>query len=516
MLPPLPCGRGSVAFLSRDREGVPMAAGRPPNHGRVTAAPAALRGAGPQAQCHLVFENFPLTKTFKYGYVLAMDASAVFELYRDLAPAELFLSLPQHCKVKMRNGIYTARVVLWMMMNQRLQARGTLEQSVEQLVQGHFDPLLSCCKRVKAHAISLETGGYCQARQRLPKLLVRRSMEDLIGRLRSRLLEPGSTLPQRVYLLDGSSLQLEHDPELVRAFPPGNTLQGTAHWPVVRLAVLHDLETGLAERPCWGPMYGVEAVSEQALAERAMQSLPAGSVILGDRNFGIFATAYSARQLGYGVLLRLTDVRAKALSGGPIARPGDDPVCWRPSRWDGQGKRKHDWPADAQVSGRLIAWQVGRGKHKQWLYLFTTVSLPSEEVVALYGRRWNIETDLRSLKQTIRLQRIAVQSVEMMEKELLVAVLAYNLVRALMVLAARCAKIDPRELSFTRACNIILDGYPKILAAPTAKQQQQELLRIVDLVARCRLPKRKKRRAYPREVWGRGYRFPKRHEGKTK
>jgi hypothetical protein len=323
-------------------------------------------------------------------------------------------------------------------------------------------------------------------------------------------------LPQRVYLLDGSSLQLEHAPELVKAFPPGSNQVGAAHWPVVRLAVLHDVETGLAERPTWGPMYGVEAVSEQALAERAMQSLPAGSVIIGDRNFGIFSTAYSAQRKGYGVLLRLTDVRAKSLFGGPIARQGDDPVCWRPSRWDGKGKCKHDWPADAQITGRLIAWRVGRGKHKQWLYLFTTLSLPAGEVVALYGRRWNIETDLRSLKQTIRLQRIAVHSVDMMEKELLVAVLAYNLVRALMVLAAQCAKIDPRELSFTRACNIVLDGYPKILAAPTAGQQQQELLRIVDLVARCRLPKRKKRRAFPREVWGRGYRFPKRREEKTK
>jgi putative transposase len=445
-----------------------------------------------------------------------MDASGVLELYLDLAPAELFRALQQQCKVKMRNGIYTARVVLWMMMDQRLQARGTLERSVEQLVQGRFDALLSRCKRVETQRISLLTGGYCQARQRLPKLLVSRSMEELVGRLRSRLLGSGATLPQRVYLLDGSSLQLEHARELVRAFPPGHTLQGTAHWPVVRLVVLHDLETGLAERPTWGPMYGCQAVSEQALAERATQSLPAGSVILGDRNFGIFSTAYSARQQGHGVVLRLTEVRAKSLLGGPIAGPGDHPVCWRPSRWDGHGKHKPGWPADAQVPGRLIAWQVGRGKHKQWLYLFTTVSLPVEEVVALYGRRWKIETDLRSLKQTIRLQRIAAQSVEMMEKELLVAVLAYNLVRALMVLAAQCAQLDPRELSFTRACNIVLDGYPKILAAPTPKQQHNELLRIIDLVALCRLPKRKKRRAYPREVWGRGYRFPKRHEGKTK
>jgi hypothetical protein len=188
--------------------------------------------------------------------------------------------------------------------------------------------------------------------------------------------------------------------------------------------------------------------------------------------------------------------------GGPISRAGDYPVCWRPSRWDGKGQP--DWPADAGVEGRLIAWRVGRGKHKQWLYLFTTCSLPAEEVVELYGRRWNIETDLRSLKQTVRLQRISVHSADMMEKELPVAVMAYNLVRAIMFLAARRAKIDARQLSFTYACNIVLDGYPKVLAARGAKQQRQELEGIIDLVARCRLPNRSKRRSYPREVWGRG------------
>jgi hypothetical protein len=450
------------------------------------------------------------------SYVLVMDSSAVFDLYVHLAPSELFRLLQRQMGVTVHDGIYSARVVMWMMINQRLHGRGTLASSVEQLVQGRFDALLSRCKRVRKRKIALSTGGYCQARQHLSKLLVSRSMDELIERLRSRLLEGGSRLSQRVYLLDGSTLQLEHGPELVKAYPLASNQHGKAHWPLMRIVVLHDLETGLAERPYWGPMHGRHAVSEQALAERATQHLPAGSVVLGDRNFGIFSTAYSAQQQGHGVVLRLTEVRArsKSLMGGPISSAGDYPVCWRPSRWDGQGKRQ--WPVDAGVEGRLIAWRVGRGKHKQWLYLFTTLSLPAEEVVALYGRRWNIETDLRSLKQTVRLQRIAVQSVDMMEKELMMAVTAYNLVRALMFQAAKRAKIDARQLSFTYACNIVLDGYPKVLAARGARKQQQELDAIIDLVARCRLPKRTKRRSFPRQVWGRGYRFPARRGRETK
>lgn len=437
------------------------------------------------------------------------DSATLFDLYVQVAPAELFRLLQRHLGMVVRDGIYSARLVIWMMMNQRLQARGTLASSVEQLVQGRFDSLLSRCKRVQNKKIALSTGGYCQARQNLPKLLVSRSMSELIERLRSRLLASQPGLPYRVYLLDGSSLQLEHEAELVRAYPPASNQHGQSHWPVVRLVVLHDLETGLAERPYWGPMYGRKAVSEQALAECALEPIPAGSVIVGDRNFGIFSTAYGAQRREQKVIVRLTAVRAKALMGGPISRSGDYPVCWQASRLD---RKKHPhWPAGASVEGRLIVVRVGRGKHKQWLYLFTTLTLPADELVALYGRRWRIETDLRSLKQTVRLQRISVQSIDMMEKELLVAVMAYNLVRAIMFQAAQRANIDPRQLSFTYACNLVLNGYPRVLAAPTAQQQQEELDRLIDLVGRCRLPRRTKRRSYPREVWGRGFHFPLRH-----
>src|SRR3984957_12725866 len=424
-----------------------------------------------------------------------MDSSAIFNLYVQLAPAELFRAVQREVGVVVRNGIYSARVVIWMMMNQRLQPRGTLASSVEQLVQGRFDPLLSQCKRVREKKIGLSTGGYCQARQRLPKLVVSRSMDELTERLRS--------------------LQLEHEPELVKAYPPASNQHGKSHWPVLRIAVAHDLETGLAERPYWGPLNGSKAVSEQALADRVIQHLPAGSMVVADRNFGIFSPAYSAHRRQLETVVRLTAVRAKALLGRPISRAGDYPVSWRASRWDGKKKGQRPWPVDATVPGRLIAWRVGRGKRKQWLYLFTTTSLPAEEVVALYGRRWLIETDLRSLKQTVRLQRISAQSAAMMEKELLVGVRAYNLVRAIMFQAAQAANIDPRQLSFTYARNIVLDGYPKALAAPGAKHQEQELERIIDLVARCRLPKRTKRRSYPREVWGRGYRFPIRRREKN-
>jgi putative transposase len=292
---------------------------------------------------------------------------------------------------------------------------------------------------------------------------------------------------------------------LVRHYPPAQNQHGVSHWPVLRVVVLHELESGLAEEPCWGPMYGAKAVSEQELAAGCMDRLAAGSVILGDRNFGVLWVAQEAQRRSLGVVLRLTKVRAQKLAGGPISAEGEWGVKWKASRWDGGKKRRV--PADTMVPGRLIAVRVGRGKSRQWLYLFSTLDWPIEELVQQYGERWKIETDLRSLKQTVRLHHLTAKSKAMLAKELIVAVCAYNLVRAVMCLAARKSRTDPRQLSFAMVLNVVDCAWPKLVGAHTGQQFQREFSRVLKLAGQCRLPQRK-RLSYPRLLWRRQPGFP--------
>ncbi len=442
------------------------------------------------------------------------DRNNILDLYQRTLCLGVLEYFQKQVGLKLRRGIYAAQVVLWLMILERLQAAGTLASAVQLLVQGAADPLLQNCKRVRQGRISIRTGGYCQARQKLPTVLFKQVAQEILERLREIVgSQTGSSLPRPVFLVDGSALELEHCRDLVRAFPPASNQHGRGHWPVLRIVVHHDMETGLAQEPCWGPMYGTGASSEQELTQRAMASLPADAVILGDRNFGVFSVAHAAQQRGLGVLLRLTKTRARKLVG-PLSQAGEQAVIWRASRWDG-GKQGR-LPADAAVPGRLIAARVGRGKSKQWLYLFTTLDWPVEQLVELYGRRWNIETDLRSLKRTVRLHHITAKSKEMMEKELRMAVAAYNLVRAVMCLAARRNHMDPRQLSFAQVLNIVNYAWPKLTGAATEEQHRREFNRVLDLAAQCSLPKRGKRRSYDRSVWRRPLGFPYRKERKTK
>jgi hypothetical protein len=110
-------------------------------------------------------------------------------------------------------------------------------------------------------------------------------------------------------------------------------------------------------------MHGPEAVSEQALAERAMNVLPPGAALIADRNFGIFAIADAARQKGQDVVVRMPEQRAKRLVGDPISRPGAYTVEWKPS----DHEQKYGLRPDQVLQGRLIAGRIGRGKSKHYV-----------------------------------------------------------------------------------------------------------------------------------------------------
>ena len=148
-----------------------------------------------------------------------------FALFRRCISSGVVDYLLQQAQMKVRQSIYTAQVVIWLMILQRLQPHGTVA-----------DGLLSGCERARQKRISHRTGGYSHARQRLPKRLCWQVMAELVLRLRE-MLNPEGGRPS--YLLDGSSLELEATPSLRQAYPPGENQHGRAHWPVLRIVVFH-------------------------------------------------------------------------------------------------------------------------------------------------------------------------------------------------------------------------------------------------------------------------------------
>jgi len=403
------------------------------------------------------------------------------------------------------------------MVLQRLYGGVPLEAAVLELLRGlpaSFWP--KPCKRVRdwqqnGKLPSHHNGAYSQARQAISSVVVQQASDRICRELMAEMEQRSPPSAPRAFLLDGSSIRLPHTPALCRSYPPGKNQHGKMHFPVLRILVAHDLYTGLAMQPEFGPMHGPDAVSEQQLLESALDRLPSGSVLIGDANFGVFSVAYAGVQPGHPVLLRLTAVRARRLVAGALQDGIDYAVVWRPSRWD--RKRHPSLPADACVRGRLIVRRVqpDDGSKPFLLYLFTTVESGSEEALTLYGKRWTIETDLRTLKATLRLDQVTCGTPDMVAKEIHLGFATYNLVRAFMCLASQQSGIPPRGYSFTSVRRIVEVFSYKLAAAPSPQAAKQVFDQMMHCLQQAKLPhRRRKRPSYPRHVWRPQSTFPRR------
>ena len=150
----------------------------------------------------------------------------------------------------------------------------------------------------------------------------------------------------------------------------------------------------------------------------------------------------------------------------------------------------------------------------EMLYFFTTLELTPKRILALYKLRWNIETDLRSLKRTVELHRVTSKTKAMVDKEVLMAVCAYNVVRAVMYLSASASGLSPRQLSFSTAQDAVMAAWPYLQRARSTAEFHEEIQRLLRVVAQAKLPERTRKRSYPREIWGRGGHFPFRRSPK--
>ncbi len=293
-------------------------------------------------------------------------------------------------------------------------------------------------------------------------------------------------------LWDGSTLRMRPLGDIPKKFPPHRTRRKKSYWCVARVVVGFCATTGLAMAARMASLH----LSEQALAVALiLDSSPA--LHLGDRNFGVWRLARAAVQSGGQALFRLTGARANKLAAGRRLKRGLDlAVEWVPSAHDqvDRGLKKQG------VAGRLVVVRAQRrGYRTETLFLFTTltdsVTYPPQRLLELYGLRWQVELNFRTVKATMDLAQLNVKSADLAQKEFYAGLMAYNLVRGLMGVAARSAGCRLDQLSFAAARTQLAATlgilWMSCLSASLREEQWQHL---VQEVGRARLPRRKKPR----------------------
>jgi len=411
------------------------------------------------------------------------EFTSAVELLHQLVPKDDF---PAYSLEVSPATVYTTLVTLWMLTLQRLGGGTSLTFVIKDFLANHRH-LLPDTKRVREGTVSERSGSFSVARKRLPietvRIFAKRVCDSLIER------SPPWFARQRAFIVDGTTMTLSPTSLLRDAYPPATNQHGEAVWPILMLMVAHELQSGCALVPEFGAMYGQDNTSEARQAAAIGLRIHSGSLVLADAGFGIFRVAHAMIGAGHDILFRLSKARFESLRRRAqkieqTAHGVRYRLTWTPS--PKERRTNPDMLDNARLRVDLHEVKLQNG---ETLILVTTLKVSSEKAAALYRRRYDVEHDIRDLKVSLGIERIRAKSDEMVQKELLCSVVAYNLVLELRREAAKIAKVEPRRLSFTGVWTT-MQVY--LLQQPpcSASEWQERYERALRSAANSKLPNR--------------------------
>jgi Transposase DDE domain len=334
-------------------------------------------------------------------------------------------------------------------------------------------------------AVACTGEAYCQARGRLPLAVLRYLLRALSHRLNGdATLDEGRWHGHRTFHMDGSSCSMPDTPALQEAFgQPGGQKPGCG-FPVMHLLALFHATTGLLLNVVAAPL----RTHDMSRVRQVHPDLEAGDIVVGDRGFCSFVHLALLAQQGVFGLFRVHQKqivdfrphrraaskrsRKRKQRGLPSSRwlkrlgRHDQLVEYRKPAPENRptwiSEADFDALPDALVVRELRYSIFERGRRTGVVTVATTLldaeRYPKADVAELYGRRWQIETNFRHLKQTLRMDVLHCKTVEGVNKELMMYALVYNLVRIVMLEAARRQNVPVERISFIDAVRWLADA----------------------------------------------------------
>lgn len=315
------------------------------------------------------------------------------------------------------------------------------------------------------------TSAYCQARARLKVETLRAAHEEVGGWIERHSQNTWRWCERAVKVLDGCGVSMPDTDENRDEFPYAGRQKPGCGFPTAKLVGLFCLATGRLVR------FALDSwkTHEIPLARELMAWIQPGEIVLTDRGFCGWGFIALLQRKGVDVVMRAH--QARKLKGRRMnwAKPGRD-ESWTKSLWD-------ELPEEIAV--RIVRFKVSvPGFRTQEVVLVTTLldekAYPDEAIAQLYRRRWAVELCFRDIKTTLGLDVLRCQSPELVEKEVWLQAIAYNLVRALMLEAAWTHTVELDRLSFKGTVDTLRQWTP--LFAPSMfafKRAREELLRVI-------------------------------------
>jgi len=355
-----------------------------------------------------------------------------------------------------------------------LDPANTVALFVRQIVEGNVS-----CEQVRHLGDEPFTAAaYCQARQRLPLVVLQRLSARVCDAIREGTADQAEYqwFGHRVHLLDASSFSMPDTPELREHFGMPTNQKPGCGFPVSHVLGLFDARTGVWEADVVSPL----RTGDVSNAPQTHGRMGEGDVVLGDDSFSTYGHVALLLQGKMNALFpnhhkRMVDFTPGRPHGKPGERSNGKFKGLPSSRWirslgrDDQlvewfrPRERPKWMTAEQFDAlpeSVIVREVRRTVRRKGFRPITVTVIttlldpreyPAEELIKLRMSRWVVETDLRHLKTTMGMDLLRCESVEGVKKELAVFQIVYNLVRVVMMEGARRQGVPLDRISFADA-----------------------------------------------------------------
>jgi len=278
-----------------------------------------------------------------------------------------------------------------------------------------------------------------------------------------------------VFIVDGSHVSMPDTEANQANYPQPEVQKPGLGFPLARLVVLLSLASGACLDLAMAP-YAGKGTGETTLLRQLYGVLHRGDVLVADALFDNYFLVWELRQRGIELVAR---VQAERVGSQTVERRSDsESIVWRRPGFP----RGMSWQTYLSYPETMTMRQVSvdardKNNRAERFKVITTIldaSMDGGQIGALYERRWDGEVDLRSIKSTMKMDILRCKTPAMVEKEIWAYLLAYNLLRTVMAVAAKENGVEPRKISFKGAKQVLTAFAPKLEAA--RPEQRAELV----------------------------------------
>jgi hypothetical protein len=374
-----------------------------------------------------------------------------------LTEARIHDALDEH-GVRYRDRLFSPVTTIWGFLSQVLNDDHSCRDAVTRIIAHRAANGLGTC--------SPNTASYCNARGRLPTGVLCTLAKRTARELQAATAEEWKWNGRSVFIADGSHVSMPDTPENQAVYPQPPAQQPGLGFPLARVAVLLSLATGACHDLAIAP-YAGKGTGETTLLRTMYDALRPGDVVLADALFDNYFLVCELRRRGIDVVVRAQYERV----GSEVLRdrPDGEISLWRrPNKPHGMTGGQYRHYPKVLLMRQVTVDARDRDNRAERFKVVTTIldaSIDGEQIGDLYERRWEGEVDIRSIKSVMQMDVLRCKTPEMVRKEIWAHLLAYNLLRTAMAVAAAENGLEPRQVSFKGAKQAVTAFAPKLEAA---------------------------------------------------